>query len=105
MSRQTSSDIPRAREILKWGLNGELPLRTSIRRALHLMTRRSPDFKSPRKCKSLTPSQRREIRALRRKGLSQLEIAWRYNVHPGRISEAVNGKRHKRRGFSRRVTF
>jgi hypothetical protein len=105
MSRKTSSDIPRARELLNFGLNGELPLRTSIRRALHLMTRRSPDFKAPRQCRPLTKAQKTQIRALRRKGLSQLDIASRFHVHPGRISETVNGKLHKRRGHSRRATF
>lgn len=105
MSSKTSSDIPRARQILKFGLDGELPLRKAIRNALHLMTRRSADFRAPKTRRGLNKIQKQKIRILRRKGLSQLDIAFRFNVHPGRISEVINGKLHKRRGYSRRATF
>lgn len=105
MSRKTSSDIPRARQILKFGLDGEMPLRTAIRSALYLMVRRSPDFRAPRECKDLDKKQRQKARMLRGKGLSMLTIANRFGTNPGRVSNAINGKLHKRRGNSRRATF
>jgi hypothetical protein len=105
MLRKTSSDIPRAREILELGLKKKLAYRTAIRNALHLMIRKSADFRAPKETKPLTKKQRQEARVLRRKGLSLFKIGNRYGVQAARISEAVNGKLHKRRGNSRRRTY
>ena len=77
------SNIPGARKRLLEALR-------LIEEALPLLDREKSDFRAPRESKTLTPIQKERIRLMRKKGMSTKKIAARFDVHPGRISEAVN---------------
>lgn len=57
--------------------------------------RRSPKSKAPTKSATMTPEMAAEIRAVKKANpsLSQMEIARQFNVNPGRVSEALRGKK------------
>ena len=93
------SDIPRARRILQYILNIDVletdPVgsRHRIRRALALMTRKSPEFRVEHDVEPMNDRKRKRARIMRRNGLSLRAIALALNTNIGRVSEAVNGKR------------
>jgi hypothetical protein len=59
------------------------------------LKRRPASSKSEVKSQRMTPSLARSIAAFAKTNpkLSQVEIAQRFGVNPGRVSEAINGKR------------
>ena len=78
------SDIPRARNILQWVLAEDRDLddtRKAIRRALALMTRKSPEFRVENDAEPNTDPKRKRARNLRRKGLSLRPIALPLNTN------------------------
>ena len=90
------SDIPRARRILQWALAEDINLkstRAAIRRAVVLMTRKTPAFRVEHDAEPMSDHKRLRARNLRRKGLSLRSIAAALNTNIGRVSEAINGKR------------
>lgn len=89
------SDIARAREILRKGLDGdERFLRYAVRHALALMTRESPEFIADDKLPPLTREQVKEAIRLRQEERRSInDIARKLKTNIGRVSEAVNGLR------------
>jgi len=90
------SNIPLARRKLQSAQNLKrlAEVQVLIKQSLKLLDRRKPKFKAPPEHKSLTRSQRKEARRLRREGLSIHRIALILKTTSGRISEAANGKAH-----------
>jgi hypothetical protein len=91
-----SSDIPRARNILKWALDDKLDLvatRDAIRRALRLMTRKQAEFRAPDNVVPMTTATKQRARALRHKGWPIRRIAEKLHTNSGRVSEACSDGR------------
>ena len=93
------SDIPRAREMLGWlatGLRteGQLEYADAIEMVVaKYMHRAAPDKRTMSKLPSPTRAQIAEVLALRTTTeMSQLEIAVRVGLNPGRVSEIVHGR-------------
>ena len=96
------SNIPRAREILRSGLNMDRnSMRIAIQCALTHMTR-DPYYReaAPVKCHKPTPAMMRQVKHIAdtNPDLSQLEIANMFMTNPGRISEILNGLRDPETG-------
>jgi hypothetical protein len=90
------SEIPRARRILQWALaedHGLDTTRAAIRRALALMTRKSPAFRVEHDAEPMTDRKRLRARRMRARGMSMRKIAEVLHTNGGRVSEAINGKR------------
>lgn len=90
--------IPEVREELEQILRiCEMPMlaRVVVEAAIRDLKRRPPVRKAKPKSAHAGPALRAAIRGFAKKhpGLSQLEIARRFNVNPGRVSEAIRGKR------------
>jgi len=70
--------------------NGEI---AKLARAL---SRRSPRRKAPAESQPMTPEIAAQIRTFEaaNPNLSQVAIAKRFNVNPGRVSEAIRGRRN-----------
>lgn len=90
--------IPEIRDALI-ALSGDARLPDEIARTIRRLAmetkRRSPRNVAKRKCTTATPKVRAAIRAFASANpdLSQLEIGRRFNVNPGRVSEALRGFR------------
>jgi hypothetical protein len=61
----------------------------------HALTRRPTTRKAPTRSQRVTPELRREIAeyATANPDMSQVAVGRRFGVNPGRVSEALNGKR------------
>lgn len=59
------------------------------------MSRRPPRQRAPATSTPMTPELADEIRAMRKANpkMSQMDIARSFNVNPGRVSEALRGKK------------
>ena len=59
------------------------------------MSRRRPKRRAPQSSASMTPQLRAEIRTMyfSDPDITQADVAKHFNVHPGRVSEAIRGKR------------
>ena len=90
------SDIPRARAMLQKALDSEdiKFVHQAIKRALGLLTREQPEFRTRRKLPPLTREHVQLCRRLRHQGLPLNEIARKLGTNIGRVSEAINGKRN-----------
>ena len=76
----------------------EIAAATGNNRLVHLahaLTRRHADRKAPATSRRMTPELRREIAeyANANPDMSQVAVGRRFGVNPGRVSEALNGKR------------
>ncbi len=60
------------------------------------LVRRKGTPRAPAKSEPMTPELRRRVRAYKRRhpDASHTEIGRKYNVNPGRVSEALIGRRH-----------
>jgi hypothetical protein len=90
------SSIPRARKILTDLLPKLHPYHArTVKRALRLMTRETPARRAPRKPNKLTPAQHREIYlyVMEHPRVHLQDIAHRFGVNSGRVSEIINHRR------------
>ena len=92
------SDIPLARAKLYDALECTTlaGCKAAIGAALNLMIREPPAFRAPVQNKPMTRAQVATAKALRARHMAMDKIAETIGTNPGRISEAINGKRKGR---------